>query len=99
MRGDDPLPEEFKFACCALHRGDPRHSPSRLRNAGRRCERARSSRDSLMSAEQELPTSYNGSAYVMEGARVGLYRNANHRPGRDLRHLGRDSRETNRLIV
>jgi len=42
MRRDDPLPEEFKFGCCALRRGDPPHSPSGLRNAGRRCERARS---------------------------------------------------------
>jgi hypothetical protein len=66
---DDPLPEEFKFACSALRRGDSPHSPSGPRNAGRRCERARSSRDSSMSAEQELPTSYNGFAYVMEGAR------------------------------
>jgi len=26
MRRDDPLPEEFKFGCCALRRGDPPHS-------------------------------------------------------------------------
>jgi hypothetical protein len=32
MRRDDPLLEEIKFACCALHRGDPPHSPNRLRN-------------------------------------------------------------------